>query len=131
VAEEWLECKEGMSFMGVADELFTSMTKLLAATVVMGDFEFTEGGNDDASISAGNTAKVAQLMGVEIATLTSSLQTSSTITRGEKIMKNLNKLTAISYRDALGKGVFSKIFDWIFETCNNVLLDPKAPSKLI
>jgi len=131
IAEEWGECKEGMTFIGVSDELFISMTKLLAASIVMGDFEFTEGGNDDAQISSGNTAKVAEMMGVEVAMLAESLQTSSTITRGDKIVKNLSKLTAISYRDALAKGMFSKIFDWIFETSNNVLVDPKAPSDFV
>lgn len=131
VAEEWLECKEGMTFIGVADEIFLAMARQLAAGIVIGDLEFTEGGNDDASITGGNAAKVAELMSVDVATLSTALQTSSTITRGEKIVKNLNKETAISFRDALAKGVFSKIFDWIFETCNNVLLDPKAPADQV
>jgi myosin heavy subunit len=31
----------------------------------------------------------------------------------------------------MAKGVFSKIFDWIFETSNKVLIDPKAPSDFV
>ena len=127
VADEWIECKEGMSFIGVADELFTSMTKLLACSVLIGDVEFTEGGNDDAQVSGGNLDKICELYGVDSETMKAALTTSSTTTRGEKITKNLTKEVAHSYKDAIAKNVFSKIFDWIFETSNKVLVDPKAP----
>jgi myosin-3 len=50
LAEEWTECKDGMAFIKISDELITSMTKLLAASILIGDVEFTEGSNDDAQV---------------------------------------------------------------------------------
>eukprot|EP00729_Bicosta_minor_P004248 gene4248-12397_t len=131
VADEWIECKEGMSFIKISDELITSMTKLLACSVLIGDVEFTEGGNDDAQVSGGNLEKICELYGVDVELMKTCLTTSSTVTRGEKITKNLTNEVAHGFKDAMAKGVFSKIFDWIFETSNKVLIDPKAPSDIV
>lgn len=131
VADEWIECKEGMAFIKISDELFSSMTKLLVCSILLGDIEFTEGGNDDAQVSGGNVEKICELYGVDLEVMKSALTTSSMTMRGEKTIKNLNKETAHAYKDAVAKGVFSKIFDWIFETSNKVLVDPKAPSDIV
>jgi len=131
LAEEWIECKDGMAFIKIADELIVSMTKLLACSVLIGDVEFTEGGNDDAQVTGGNIEKIVELYGVDIEIMKTALTTSSTVTRGEKITKNLTKDVAHGFKDAMAKGVFSKIFDWIFETSNKVLVDPKAPSDFV
>jgi myosin-3 len=129
VADEWNECKEGMTFIGVEQARFDAMTGLLAGMLVVGDTEFTEGGNDDAQVSGGNIAKAAALFGITEDKLKEVLTTSSTVTRGEKIVKNLNKAAAWSSTTAMAKGMYSKIFDWIFETCNAILMDAKAPPE--
>lgn len=131
VADEWIECKDGMSFIKVPDEMFVGMTKLLAGCILIGDIDFTEGGNDDAQVTSGNVSKIAELFGVDEEGLKKSVVETSTITRGEKIVKQLMKDAAHSYKDSMSKNVFSKIFDWIFETSNKVLVDPKAPSDFV
>jgi myosin-3 len=131
LAEEWTECVDGMKFIKISDEHISSMAKLLACSILIGDITFEEGGNDDAQVTGGPLAKICEMYGFAEDVLKAALTTSSTVTRGEKITKNLNKETAISYSDAVAKGVFSKIFDWIFETSNKVLIDPKAPSDIV
>lgn len=104
---------------------------------------------------------VSKLLGINLDELNTALTTTSTVTRGEKITKNLNTETAASNRDAMAKMVrccsfrrcspvieqdhlaeplsltitvwlpqiFFKIFVWIFELCNEILVDPSASGK--
>lgn len=128
VVTEWEEVKTALSQINVSEDTFLAVTKMLASIILIGDTAFTEGGNDDAQISAGNLAKVADMLGVDLANMEAAFITTSTVTRGEKITKNLNKEKAESNRDAVAKGMYEKIFAWIFKSCNDVLVDATAPA---
>jgi len=127
---EWDEVIEGMKYIHVEGEPIESLTKILAGIIIAGDFEFKDGGNDDSHITNGNIVdKFAALNGVDVDMLKTALTTTSKVTRGEKITKNLDVEKAKSNRDAMAKMIFNKIFVWIFELCNEILVDPTAASK--
>jgi len=127
---EWDELIAGMAYIGVEGEPIESLKRMLAGILVTGDIKFSEGANDSSTIDNQNIVEnVAKLLSINFDDLSASLTTTSKVTRGEKIVKNLDKEAAASNRDAMAKMIFFKIFVWIFELCNEILVDPSAAGK--
>jgi len=132
VAVEWIEVKEGMAFIGVSEAEVESMTAMLAAIILIGDSQFVDGGNDNCSAKdKANSSNISRLLKIDEAALAVALETTSTVTRGEKIAKNYTVEQALSSKDGFAKGVYDKFFKWMFEKCNGILQDPSAGSKAV
>eukprot|EP00035_Acanthoeca_spectabilis_P019895 m.430125 g.430125 ORF g.430125 m.430125 type:complete len:1030 (-) comp17117_c0_seq1:1257-4346(-) len=130
LASEWQEVITGMAFIGVEGAPMESLTKILAAILVAGDVKFKEGAADQSQVATQDVvSKTSKLLGIDEAALSKALCVTTLKVRNETQDKFLNVEEAASNRDAMAKMIFNKIFVWVFELCNEILVDPSASSK--
>lgn len=130
VAIEWEQTLEGMKSVGCSEAELSSVTKLLAAALLLGDVKLKDDGNDDCSIdesTEGVVTKIGELLGLDTDAFKQSLTKLSVKMGREMALKNLTVAAASSNRDAMAKSLFDQTFNWIFLTCNGSLMDPTAP----
>ena len=64
---------------------------------------------------------VSKLLGVEACDLLEALTSNSVVTRGETITRNNTVPEAEAARDAMSKGLYGRLFDWIVNQINRLL----------
>lgn len=65
--------------------------------------------------------KVAKLLGVQPNAVTEALTSVSVVTRGETITRHNGVDAACSTREAMAKGLYSRLFDWLVQQINRHL----------
>lgn len=64
---------------------------------------------------------VSSLLGVEASDLIEALTSNSVVTRGEIITRNNTAFEACAARDAMAKGLYGRLFDWMVNQINCLL----------
>lgn len=69
---------------------------------------------------------VSNLLGVETSDLIEALTSNSVVTRGEIITRNNTAVEACAARDAMAKGLYGRLFDWMVNQINCLLCFNRA-----
>lgn len=71
---------------------------------------------------------VSRLLGVERNDLLEALTSNSVMTRGETITRNNTVTEARAARDAMAKGLYGRLFDWMVNQINRLLCFSRSPN---
>lgn len=126
-AEEFRATRESLGRIGVSDAQQSSLWKILAALLHIGNIKITATRTDSQlSASEPSVVKACELLGIDPAEFAKWTVKKQLITRGEKIMSNLTQQQAIVVRDSVAKYIYSSVFDWLVETLNHGLARPEV-----
>ncbi|XP_055693301.1 myosin-IIIb-like isoform X2 [Lutzomyia longipalpis] len=136
--ERWRQLKGSFKVLGFRDDELDTVNRVLAAILNLGDLEFGEVATNDNTdnkarvIDVAPMHRVSKLLGVEPSDLLEALTSNSVVTRGETITRNNTVLEAAAARDAMAKGLYGRLFDWIVNQINLLLVyhRPNGPEQL-
>ncbi|EGD79135.1 hypothetical protein PTSG_09865 [Salpingoeca rosetta] len=115
--------------VGFDDNEMEMLHDVLAAILHLSRIAFSAPEEHDpaslAADSASVCARVSSLLGVDASKLQSALLTTTTITRGEAIVKPYTTMQAQDSRDAAAKELYRRMFAWIVSSIN-AILDPEG-----
>ncbi|XP_034945837.1 myosin-IIIb-like [Chelonus insularis] len=129
--DKFNQIKKGFKVIGFQDTEVDTVYAVLAAILHLGDIEFeemTEDNSDNKSVVVDMTPlnKVCHLLGFESADLMETLTSISVVTRGETITRNNTVSEAQATRDAMAKGLYGRLFDWLVNQINCLLSFTRA-----
>lgn len=124
---DFKETLNAMNIIGLSQQEQDDIFKLLAAILWIGNITFVEnqdGGSDITDSSVTNF--VAYLLDVNAESIEKALtirvvETTRGGRRGSVYESPLNPVQAAAVRDALAKGIYNNLFDWIVARVNNSL----------
>ncbi|XP_062698482.1 myosin-IIIb-like isoform X5 [Aedes albopictus] len=137
--ERWKQLLASFKVLGFRDDEIDMVNRVLAAILNLGDMEFGEMDSNDNTDSRARVIDVApmhrvsKLLGVESADLLEALTSNSVVTRGETITRHNNVAEACTARDAMAKGLYGRLFDWMVNQINLLLVHNKpnnSPEQL-
>lgn len=120
--EQFSHTLDAMRIIGLTEEDTDVVLKIVAAVLHLGNITFESSNRDEAVIETEDAQQAlnnaAELLGTTPDALKTALTTRAIETRGERIVKYLDPTAASESRDALAKGLYSKLFDWIVAAVN-------------
>ena len=121
-AKDFTETRDSLTRLGVSAEIQSSLWRVLAALLHIGNIKIAAS-RSDSSLAADEQSlvKACELLGIDAADFAKWTVKKQLVTRGEKIMSNLNQAQAIVVRDSVAKYIYSSLFDWLVETMNGFL----------
>lgn len=126
--ERWKQLKMCFKLLGFRDDEIDTVNRVLAAILNLGDLEFGEiiDANDNTDnkarvVDVAPMHRVAKLLGVEVNNLLDALTKVNLVTKGETITRNNTAGEAATARDAMAKGLYARIFDWLVGQINALL----------
>ncbi|XP_017761248.1 PREDICTED: myosin-IIIb-like isoform X2 [Eufriesea mexicana] len=132
--DKFQQLKVGFKLLGFQDSEVDIVYRILAAILHLGDIEFGEVASEDNTdnksrvIDAAPLRRVSQLLGVEETDLLEALTSNSVMTRGETITRNNTVAEACAARDAMAKGLYGRLFDWMVNQINCLLCFSRSPN---
>lgn len=132
--ERWKQLCSSFRVLGFRDDEVDTTWRVLAAVLNLGDLEFREVVSDDNTdnkarvVDVAPMHRVARLLGVDAGELLEALTANSVVTRGETIARNNTVEEAVAARDAMAKGLYGRLFDWMVNQIN-VLLVFNRPNR--
>lgn len=124
--ERWKQLKGCFKVLGFREDEIDTVNRVLAAILNLGDIEFGETtDNMDTRARVVDVApmhRVAKSLGVEATELLDALTSNSVVTRGEIITRNNTVPEAAAARDAMSKGLYGRLFDWMVNQINMLLI---------
>ncbi|XP_078034391.1 myosin-IIIb isoform X2 [Augochlora pura] len=132
--DKFQQLKNGFKLLGFQDSEVDTVYRILAAVLHLGDIEFGEVASEDNTdnksrvIDTAPLQRVSQLLGVEENDLLEALTSNSVMTRGETITRNNTVAEACAARDAMAKGLYGRLFDWMVNQINCLLSFNHAPN---
>lgn len=123
-AKDFQDTLRAMQTIGLQQQEQDNIFRMLAAILWIGNISFVEDESGNAAIRDDSVTKfVAYLLDVNDEILNKSLvervmQTSHGMRRGSTYHVPLNIVQATSVRDALAKGIYNNLFEWIVERVN-------------
>lgn len=133
--ERWQQLKGCFKVLGFRDDEVDTVNRVLAAILNLGDIEFGEVDTDDNTdnkarvVDVAPMHRVARLLGVEASELLEALTSNSVVTRGETITRNNTVAEAVAARDAMAKGLYGRLFDWMVNQINMLLVFNRGNSE--
>lgn len=124
---EFKDTLDAMRVIGMSDAEQDNVFRMLAAILWIGNVQFSEDDSGNAIISDQSVVDfVAYLLEVDSAQVNKALtirlmETARGGRRGSVYEVPLNRVQASAVRDALAKGIYFNLFDWIVERVNQSL----------
>lgn len=124
-----------MQIIGLQQQEQDNIFRMLAAILWIGNISFVENEEGNAAVrDEGVTNFVAYLLEVNAEILKKSIveriiETSHGMRRGSTYHVPLNITQALAVRDALAKGIYNNLFDWIVERVNQSLRESQQLEK--
>jgi len=118
--------------LGFHDDEVDTVYCILAAILHLGDLEFGEVVTQDNTDNKSRVTdlaplhRVSRLLGVEPSDMLEALTLNSVVTRGETITRNNTVAEACAARDAMAKGLYGRLFDWMVNQINCLLTFNRA-----
>jgi len=114
--------RESLTTIGIDATVQSSIFRLLAALLHIGNVKITASRNDSTlSPAEPSLVKACSLLGINPSEFSKWIVKKQLVTRGEKIMSNLTQQQAVVVRDSVAKFLYSSLFDWLVETINKDL----------
>ncbi|XP_043669123.1 myosin-IIIb-like isoform X6 [Vespula pensylvanica] len=132
--DKFQQLKVGFKVLGFRDSEVDTVYGVLAAILHLGDIEFAEVASEDNTdnksrvIDTAPLDRVSKLLGVEPNDLLEALTSNSVMTRGETITRNNTVAEACAARDAMAKGLYGRLFDWMVNQINCLLCFNRSPN---
>ncbi|KAF4531632.1 hypothetical protein B566_EDAN006563 [Ephemera danica] len=125
-AHDFQETLKAMSVMGITEIDQNNILKLVAGVLHLGNVRFIESGNNSEVQDENTLAWPAYLFEIDAtqmqAKLTSRLFDSKWGGKSDKIDVTLNKEQALYARNALAKGIYSRLFDYLVQRVNSAMV---------
>ena len=130
-AKDFKDTRESLTRLGVATQVQAQLWRILAALLHLGNVKITAT-RTDSNLAADEPSlvKACHLLGINAAEFVKWTIKRQLITRGEKIMSNLNLQQATVVRDSVAKYIYSSLFDWLVETMNAFLAPESIMSEV-
>ncbi|WPK25200.1 hypothetical protein PUMCH_002504 [Australozyma saopauloensis] len=128
-AKDFKETLDAMRVIGLNEAEQDNIFRMLASILWIGNISFVEDEQGNAAIRDESVTNfVAYLLQVDAQTLVKALierilTTSHGLRRGSTFHTPLNIVQATATRDALAKGIYNNLFEWIVERVNLSLKD--------
>ncbi|XP_077302736.1 myosin-IIIa-like isoform X2 [Arctopsyche grandis] len=125
--DKWNQLNESFKLIGFQKDEVDTVYRMLAAILHLGDIEFGEVISQDNTdnksriIDSTPLQRVSRLLGVEASELKECLTCSSVVTRGETITRYNTLTESGAARDAMARGLYARLFDWIVNQINSLL----------
>ncbi|KAG5313772.1 MYO3A protein, partial [Pseudoatta argentina] len=132
--DKFQQLKMGFKVLGFQDSEVDTVYRVLAAILHLGDIEFAEVATQDNTDNKSRVIdtiplhRVSKLLGVEQNDLLEALTSNSVMTRGETITRNNTVAEARAARDAMAKGLYGRLFDWMVNQINCLLCFSRSPN---
>ncbi|KAL6261975.1 hypothetical protein P5V15_007059 [Pogonomyrmex californicus] len=132
--DKFQQLKMGFKVLGFQDSEIDTVYRVLAAILHLGDIEFAEVATQDNTDNKSRVIdtiplnRVSKLLGVEQNDLLEALTSNSVMTRGETITRNNTVAEARAARDAMAKGLYGRLFDWMVNQINCLLCFSRSPN---
>ena len=128
---EFNATRESLTTIGVSTSKQIEIFRLLAALLHLGNVKITASRNDSTlPPSEPSLVRACQMLGVDAKDFAKWTVKKQLITRGEKIVSNLNQAQAVVVRDSVAKFVYSSLFDWLVEIINVSLATPEVLAEV-
>ncbi|KAH3679646.1 hypothetical protein WICMUC_000786 [Wickerhamomyces mucosus] len=128
---EYQNTKDALNLIGIDNEKQLKIFKILAALLHIGNIEIKATRND-ASLSSDepNLIKACELLGIDALNFSKWIVKRQIVTRGEKIVSNLNHKQALVARDSVAKYIYSALFDWLVHYINQDLCNSEVTQHI-
>ncbi|XP_031788630.1 myosin-IIIb isoform X2 [Nasonia vitripennis] len=132
--DKFQQLKIGFKVLGFQEAEVDAVYSVLAAILHLGDIEFVEilsednTDNKSAVVDNAPVLRVSKLLGIEPDDLVEALTSNSVVTRGETITRNNTVSEACAARDAMAKGLYGRLFDWMVNQINCLLSFNRSPN---
>ncbi|EGP85268.1 myosin class 5 [Zymoseptoria tritici IPO323] len=127
-AKDFTDTRKSLTRLGVPEKVQTSLWKILAALLHIGNIKITATRTDSVlAADEPSLTKACELLGIDGTEFAKWTVKKQLVTRGEKIISNLTQQQATVVRDSVAKYIYSSLFDWLVETMNGFL----APQEII
>ncbi|ODV89218.1 hypothetical protein CANCADRAFT_3849 [Tortispora caseinolytica NRRL Y-17796] len=122
--------KNSLATVGIDDEIFHEILKLLAGILHLGNVQISAVRNKAHLPSdEPNLVKACELLGLDPVQFAKWCTKKQITTRGEKIQSDLSQAQAIVARDSVAKYIYSTLFDWLVMRMNSSLVSEEAKAK--
>ncbi|KAK2723178.1 myosin-IIIb-like isoform X3 [Artemia franciscana] len=124
--QKFNQIEHSFELLGFRSHEIGSIYQILAGIINLGDIQFKEyqsPNNTEAAeiVDQQKMINVANLLSVEVKDLIESLTSTSVVAKGETITRKNTVSEATCARDAMAKGLYSRLFDWIVHQINKHL----------